>query len=86
MIKTYFDHVTIPVVRDVLELRSVDDDSIADALSLTEDAWAKDANNEDVPFEVHNLRGDHLGNALFFWNEEGDTGATLQALREYWSV
>lgn len=80
-----FAHVTDGLVRRVL-LREVGGDAIADAITITENAWQHDATNEEVPFDVLDARDDALGEALFYWNDEGDEHRTVEALRTFWSV
>lgn len=79
-----FSHVTSNLIRSLLEGEDLSNDSIADCLSLTENHWENDAHNPDVPFDLYSVRGDHLGEAVYYWNEEGDTGSAVEALRNYW--
>jgi hypothetical protein len=81
-----WNHVDHQITREVLEQKSIDEDSICQALSFADESLQADQHNEDVKHDWYHLRALALEDAIECWNELGDTTATIGALRRFWSV
>ena len=81
-----YDHVDDKNTRLVLMGFSTDAASIYEALSFADQCLQADQHNEDVPYEVYDMRAEHLMDARDTWNEERDVEQTIIALRLFWEV
>jgi hypothetical protein len=81
-----WDHVDHEITREVLEQKSIDEDSICQALTFAEQCLQADQHNEDVTHEMYHARASAAEEASECWNELGDTEATIEALRRFWSI
>ena len=81
-----YDHVDDEITRDVLNQVNTDADSIEKALDFAMQCLQADQHNEDVSYEVYNMRAEHLLDAFDCWLVENDVEQTVIALRLFWEV
>jgi len=81
-----YNHVDDKTTRSVLMMASTDAASIAEALSFADQCLQADQHNEGVPYEVYDMRAEHLQDAHDTWDEDGDVQQTVIALRLFWEV
>jgi hypothetical protein len=86
MTPTNWDHVDHQITREVLEQKSVDEDSICQALTFANQCLQADQHNEDVTDKMYTSRANALSEAEESWNLHGDTEETIVELRRFWSV
>ena len=86
MTQPNWNHVDHELTREVLEQKSIDEDSICQALTFADECLQADQDNEDVKHGVYHQRACALEDASESWNEHGDTEATIEALRRFWSI
>lgn len=80
-----FAHVEDALIRSVL-MGDLSEDALCYALHQTELAYAQDARNEDISFDVLSAREEAVTDALEWWNEHGDAFRAVESLQRYWSV
>lgn len=81
-----YDHVDDKITRDVLNQVNTDALNITLALDFADQCLQADQHNEDVPYEVYDMRAEHLMDARDCWLEDGDVEQTVIALRLFWEV
>lgn len=81
-----YDHVDDELTRNVLNKVSTDALSITLALSFADQCLQADQHNEDVPYEVYDMRAEHLEDARECWLVDDDVEQTIVALRLFWEV
>lgn len=81
-----WDHVDHETTREVLEQKSIDEDSICQALTFADQCLQADQHNENVKHEWYHARASALDDASECWNELGDLAGTIEALKRFWSV
>jgi len=83
---TMFNHVDDKLTRDVLTLMSTDEASVAYALDFADQCLQADQHNEEVSFEVYDMRAMYLENAHASWTNQKDLGKTIVSLQSFWNV
>jgi hypothetical protein len=81
-----FDHVDDKLTRDVLTLAATDGASVDYALDFANQCLQADQHNEEVSFEVYDMRAMHLENAHSLWVNQKDLGKTVVSLQSFWNV
>jgi hypothetical protein len=81
-----YDYVDDEITRLVLIGVSKDAASIEEALSFGDQCLQADQHNEDVSYEVYDMRAEHLQDARDTWDEQHDVEQTIIALRLFWEV
>ena len=81
-----FDHIDHQITREVLALKSIDEDSICQALTFAEECLQADQHNEDVQYAIYDIRDAALEDAKERWNAEGDIDGCIDSLRQFWAV
>lgn len=79
-----FDHVDDKLTREILTLVLTDGLSVDYALGFADQCLQADQHNEDVSFEVYNIRAESLAKAHFSWAESRDTLGTIKHLQAFW--
>lgn len=80
-----YDHVDDKITCDVLNQVNTDALNITLALSFADQCLQADQHNEDVSYEVYDMRAEHLQDAHDCWLED-DVEQTVIALRLFWEV
>lgn len=81
-----YDHVDDKITRDVLNQVNTDALNITLALDFAMQCLQADQHNEDVSYEVYDMRAEHLMDARDTWDEQHDVEQTIIALRLFWEV
>ena len=81
-----FDHIDHQITREVLAQKSIDEDSICQALTFADECLQADQHNEDVSHKTYDARAAALDEASECWNELGDAEGCIEALRQFWNV
>lgn len=83
----YWDHIENDLLRNLLTNGwDGDEDTICQALCYSSDAVAADVHNELLDSRIVEARAATLADAEAEWNEEGDGFATVDRLRDLWTI
>ena len=80
-----FDHVTDHIVKTFLTGEYVDAESAVYTLRYTDEALEADADNEDVSFELWNIRASYVDNAWYAFRYGADKDVRLN-LQMFWNT
>jgi hypothetical protein len=81
-----FDHIIDTRLQNILTARSLEEDDICYALTVTADAISTDMQDSELDLTIVDARLAAYNDADGWWNEEGNAERSMDSLVTYWTV